>query len=143
MASLELRLVAFILDIIIVASFLMLFAAAAGLLILLRTGFGEKDASDATVNAAILIVLSWFAFVPLYYIGLWALRGQTVGKMAVKIKVIRSDGGPLGPGHAVVRFVGYVVSTLPVFLGFLVATVNRRRQALHDLLADTVVIELP
>jgi uncharacterized RDD family membrane protein YckC len=44
-------------------------------------------------------------------------------------------------GQATVRAVGYVVSALPLGLGFLPALAGRDRRALHDRLADTRVVK--
>jgi uncharacterized RDD family membrane protein YckC len=74
-----------------------------------------------------------------------AAGGQTIGKMAAGTRVIPGD--PAAPAHervtfgqAVVRAGGYLVSTLPVGLGFLPAFFGERR-ALHDRLADTRVVK--
>lgn len=74
-----------------------------------------------------------------------AAGGQTIGKMAAGTRVIPAD--PAAPAHervtfgqAVVRAGGYLVSALPVGLGFLPALFGQRR-ALHDRLADTRVVK--
>ncbi len=70
--------------------------------------------------------------------------GQTLGKMAMGIRVISRDGSPVPIGHAVLRTVGYLVSAAPVGLGFVLCLFGRERLALHDRLADTrVVTDLP
>jgi len=75
-----------------------------------------------------------------------AASGQTIGKMAAGIRVIPAD--PAAPaservsfGQAVVRAAGYLVSALPVGLGFLPAFFGQDRRALHDRLADTRVVK--
>lgn len=75
-----------------------------------------------------------------------AARGQTIGKMAVGIRVIPAD--PAAPafervslGQAVVRAAGYLVSAVPAGLGFLPAFFGQERRALHDRLADTRVVK--
>lgn len=75
-----------------------------------------------------------------------AASGQTIGKMAAGIRVIPAD--PAAPpservsfGQAVVRAAGYLVSALPVGLGFLPAFLGQERRALHDRLADTRVVK--
>lgn len=140
-AGLGVRAVSFVLDIIVLASSFMAFLVVAGLQVLLRTGWGSTD-SGAAIDAAIFIVLGWLAFVPLYHIALWAWRGQTVGQMAVRVKVVRQDGRPLGLGVALVRFIGYVIALAFPVLGYLPALVDRRRRGLPDLLAGTMVVDL-
>ena len=75
-----------------------------------------------------------------------AATGQTIGKMAAGTRVIPAD--PAAPatervtfGQAVVRAAGYLVSALPVGLGFLPAFFGHERRALHDRLADTRVVK--
>jgi uncharacterized RDD family membrane protein YckC len=142
-ASFETRLVAFILDLIVLASFFALFVAFALLQLLLRSDFGDDDPPDQAYYVAAIIVLTYFAaFVPLYFVGLWAWRGQTLGKMAVAIRVVRTDGRPVGVGAALLRLVGYLFSWLLLFAGFLMIIFDRQRRGLHDRLADTIVVDL-
>ena len=142
-ASFETRLVAFILDLIVLASFFALFVAFALLQLLLRSDFGDDDPPDQAYYVAAVIVITYFAaFVPLYVVGLWAWRGQTLGKMAVAIRVLRTDGRPVGVGAALLRLVGYLFSTLLLLAGFLMIVFDRQRRGLHDRLADTIVVDL-
>jgi uncharacterized RDD family membrane protein YckC len=142
-ASFETRLVAFILDLIVLASFFALFVGIALLQLLLRSDFADNDPPDQAYYVAAIIVLTYFAaFVPLYFVGLWAWRGQTLGKMAVAIRVLRTDGRPTGVGAALLRLVGYLFSTLLLFAGFLMIAFDRQRRGLHDRLADTIVVDL-
>lgn len=81
-----------------------------------------------------------------YFVLLTAAGGQTIGKMAAGIKVIpamceRDTGDRVSLGHSVMRTVGYLVSLLPVGLGFLPALFGADRRALHDRLADTRVVK--
>lgn len=140
-AGLGVRAVAFVLDAVVLASFLMVFLALALLQLLLRTDTGARD-SDAAVWTAVYMVLGWLAFVPLYHIVLWAWRGQTIGQMAVHVRVTRPDGCPIGLGRAVVRFIVYGLSVLFLFTGFLPAFWDHWRRGLPDLVAGTVVIDL-
>ena len=142
-ASFETRLVAFILDLIVLASFFALFVAFALLQLLVRSDFGDDDPPDQAYYVAAIIIMTYFvAFVPLYFVGMWAWRGQTLGKMAVAIRVVRSDGRPAGVGAALLRLVGYLFSSLLLFAGFLMIVFDRQRRGLHDRLADTIVVDL-
>ncbi len=74
-----------------------------------------------------------------------AAGGQTIGKMATGIRVVRGHPDEDGRervtlGHAIVRAAGYLVSALPAGLGFVPALFGDRR-ALHDRLADTRVVK--
>ena len=78
-------------------------------------------------------------------------RGQTIGKQALGIKVVRVDGQPIERADAFKRIALFAVYAVP-FLGFLVAGVmgvtsmvmlfsDQKRQALWDKLADTIVVD--
>jgi uncharacterized RDD family membrane protein YckC len=80
-------------------------------------------------------VIKMFYFV--YFIG---ATGQTPGKMALGLRVVCQDGEPVTFGIAFLRWVGYIVSTLCLYLGFLWIAFDRRKQGWHDKIAGTVVI---
>jgi uncharacterized RDD family membrane protein YckC len=67
------------------------------------------------------------------------LRGQTIGKMAVSVRVISLEGGPLSFGQAVLRYFGTWISACLLGLGYLLAGVRADKRALHDLIASTRV----
>jgi uncharacterized RDD family membrane protein YckC len=143
-AGLQLRVVAFFLDIMVLISCGMLFAAAAGAYLVVDSGFNDGNLSDRAPYVAVAIFLAYvFVFLPLYHVLLWMRWGQTVGKMAVRIKVLSAEGGPVTLGQAAVRLLGFAASVLPLGLGVLLALFDDQRRALHDRLAGTVVVELP
>jgi uncharacterized RDD family membrane protein YckC len=78
-----------------------------------------------------------------YFVFFWSVSGSTPGMALVRLRVVRVDGRPLGPGRAFVRLVGLAVSIAIVFLGFLPVLFTERRQALQDFLARTVVVRDP
>lgn len=76
-----------------------------------------------------------------YFVGLTAGKRQgTIGKHAFGIYVRKRDGGRVWIGHSLLRFVGYIVSAIPLYLGFLMVAFNRRKLALHDMIAGTEVV---
>lgn len=69
--------------------------------------------------------------------------GQTPGKMALRIKVIRTDGSPMSYGRAVLREVfGKFLSSALFCIGYLMVAFSGQKQGLHDTIADTYVIKL-
>ena len=93
--------------------------------------------------AEFLPVLSLcFLFVVLYYFTHLTANGeQTIGKTIFGIRVVTKEGENLGRIRALLRCICYGFSTLPFFIGFLMAFVFRGR-ALHDILCRTVVIKV-
>ena len=65
----------------------------------------------------------------------------TVGKLALALQVQRKDGTEVGFIRAFLRNLAEALCLLSFALGYLVALFTTRRQALHDLLTDTVVVE--
>lgn len=65
----------------------------------------------------------------------------TLGKMAVGIKVVRSNGERLTLGRAVGRFFAYILSSITLCIGFVMAAFTERKQALHDIICDTLVVD--
>jgi uncharacterized RDD family membrane protein YckC len=65
--------------------------------------------------------------------------GQTLGKMALQIRVVGMDGGPLSFGQSVGRYFGSILSALILGIGFVMAGLRSDKRALHDLLAGTRV----
>jgi len=66
--------------------------------------------------------------------------GQTPGKMIFGLKVVGQDDEAVSVEKAFLRWFGYIVSALPLMGGFLMALKDRNGQALHDKIADTLVI---
>ncbi len=89
-------------------------------------------------------------------VGLWLMvngyflvtRGQTVGKMALKIRVLRPDGSPASAGRLIgLRYLLPGVINLIPFIGSIFSLVNPlfifrdSRRCLHDEMADTIVVK--
>lgn len=68
--------------------------------------------------------------------------GQTLGKMAAGIAIVRDDGSELGAGRCLVRWLGYMISTILLAFGFIMAAFTDRKRALHDFLAGTRVVRV-
>jgi uncharacterized RDD family membrane protein YckC len=63
----------------------------------------------------------------------------TVGKRVLGLKVMNRRGERIGFARAAARFVTKLLSVLTLCLGYLLIVVTKRRQALHDLIAGTLV----
>jgi len=70
-----------------------------------------------------------------------AFTGQSIGKMATGIKIVRTDGGQSGIAKIALRnLLGYLVTLASFGTGFLLSAVTRSGRSLHDYLFGTVVI---
>lgn len=87
-----------------------------------------------------LVVMALALAYPLWF---WATSGQTPGKKVLGLKVIREDGvEPLGWGTAGMRMLGYVVSGMILYIGFLMIGFSKDKKGLHDIIAKTRVVKL-
>ena len=77
----------------------------------------------------------------IYYVGFWILKSATIGKMLVKVKIVDAKTGkPASPLQCIVRYLGYIVSALPLGLGFVWIAFDKRKQGWHDKIARTLVV---
>ncbi len=97
--------------------------------------YGEADALYWTMT-----LLIPFLMVVAYFICFWGWRGQTPGKIVMKIKIVRFTGEDTGWGDAVMRFLGFIISVLFALIGHLWIAFDSRRQGWHDKIAETYVI---
>ena len=131
---LGLRLAAGVLDAIILASI-----NAAVIYLTLRM----VDLAPAQADRLPIPPLTCFLllFDATYCVTMTAYGGQTVGKMAARLRVEGRGGDAVSMVGALVRTLGYAVSIVPFGLGF-VTLFLRSGRALHDLLADTRVVRV-
>lgn len=64
----------------------------------------------------------------------------TLGKMLLGIKVTTLEGDRIGFGRATGRYFGKIVSAIILGIGYMMAGWTRNKQALHDMIASTLVI---
>ena len=74
---------------------------------------------------------------------MWKLKGTTVGGIVCDLKVVRIGGGPLDWGTAIVRALACFLSLVVAGLGFIRIAVDHEHQAWHDKIAGTVVVRVP
>jgi uncharacterized RDD family membrane protein YckC len=84
----------------------------------------------------VLVVLTWLYFAKLESGPLQA----TYGKRAMGIRVTDMLGQRITFGRATGRFFGKIVSTMTIYIGFIMAGFTDRKQALHDMMAGTLVV---
>lgn len=106
--------------------------------------FTLKLCGLTTLETAELPALPLAAFFLLlnggYFVAFTAVGGQSIGKMALGIKVISQEDESVPIGRATVRTLAYLLSALPLGAGFLAGVFSADRLALHDRLAHTRVV---
>jgi len=76
-----------------------------------------------------------------YHIYFLGKNGYTPGKGFLGLQVIRQDGTGMSYGDAGIRFFSYILSSIPLCLGFLWIGFDRNKEGWHDKIADTYVVE--
>jgi uncharacterized RDD family membrane protein YckC len=78
----------------------------------------------------------------LYWAGMESSAYQaTLGKMALGLIVTDLKGEPIAFGRATGRYFGKIISALLLGIGFLMAGWTEKKQALHDIMAGTLVVK--
>jgi uncharacterized RDD family membrane protein YckC len=97
-----------------------------------------KDIQDALFAIGGLVAIVWSVG---YFVFFWSASGRTPGNRVLEIKVRMADENrPPSPRRALLRVLLLPLSAIPLCAGFLLILVDRRRRALHDVLAGTVVV---
>lgn len=77
-----------------------------------------------------------------YYTIMEASKYQgTLGKMALGLKVTDLEGKPLDLGKAFLRNLGKIISQMILFIGYIMAGLTEKKQALHDMIAGALVVK--
>ena len=90
------------------------------------------------------------AFIGVLTIGAWLYAAfsessrwrATIGKRIIGLEVVTAKGGQLSFGQATVRHFMKFLSLFTAAVGFMMAAWTKRRQALHDIPSDTLVIRV-
>jgi len=81
-----------------------------------------------------------YAIAMVYEAAFLHYRGATLGKMALGLKVVRSNGDSLGWGVSSGRYLMHIVSGLILLIGYIMIAFDSEKRALHDRVCDTRVI---
>ncbi len=103
---------------------------------------GGKPNATTTIFLQLGFYVVWLAVALFYYAGLESSESQaTFGKRALGIKVTDLQGRRLDFRQAAMRWFAASLSYLALYIGFAMAGFTQRKQALHDLLASTLVVD--
>jgi uncharacterized RDD family membrane protein YckC len=109
--------------------------------VILLWGYLNTYASNEPPPVDRVVVVCGLIFSFLYYVGFWSKSGQTFAKGVLGITVVGSDGKPLSVGKAILRYIGYIISAVPLSLGFLWIAFDKKRQGWHDKIASSYAID--
>ena len=136
-AGFKIRLLAALLDILVIASGLILSVIIFAAII----AYSGRDQVLRNEWAIAFFYAAIFILSASYYIVMESgAGGATLGKRWLNIKVLNTHGEKLSTKGASARFILHLLSLLPLLLGFLIQPFTPRKQALHDLLSHTLVV---
>ncbi len=103
---------------------------------------GNYFSSDTQSLPQVVSSVVNLLFSTLYSVFFWVKQdGATPGKKLLAIKVVKTDGSELSYGTAVLRGLSYMVSFVPLGLGYLWVAWDKNKQGWHDKLAQTYVVK--
>jgi len=150
-AGFWLRFIAWIIDRFVLSAItsivLLPFVGLPAILDVLR-GYGPSRPEEAVPFMALFVrtfrhalpvgfVMTW-----LYYALMESSAWQgTLGKKALGLRVTDLQGNQVSFGRASGRFFSRIITWLTFFVGFIMAGFTGKKQALHDMIADCLVIK--
>lgn len=144
-AGFWIRIVAYIIDGLILGVLAGLFVGIFSIAAALSEKTPDGDVPPAIVGLGVLLVLAYIVAVWLYEALMTSSpRGATFGKRAIGARIVRADGARLSFGRATARYFLKVIVTpmIPLGIGYFMAGFTRGKRALHDLMADTLVVKV-
>jgi uncharacterized RDD family membrane protein YckC len=124
------RLAGFLIDVVI------FFAIGFGVgLFLAASASSEAEASQNLDTVNVIVTLAAL-------LAQWIFNsmGWSPGKLAMGIRIVRADGNPPGLLRGFARTLGAIVSSIPLYLGYLWAAWDGQTQTWHDKMAGTYVV---
>ena len=136
-AGLPIRLAASVVDLVVVGTVAVVAGLGAHMVISLLPA-GVQQAENWGLGALAGIVATG------YFVYFWGVEGATPGKKLLGLRVTRLESGKtresIGLGRAFLRLVAITAGNI-LFVDLLVAFLHRDRRPLHDLVADSIVVE--
>jgi uncharacterized RDD family membrane protein YckC len=132
------RFLAYLIDSLLMAAIFL----PLGLLLGVFVGITGAEVDDATATAISLfiqfisLIATWF-YSAILESSAWQ---ATVGKKLFGIRVTDMSGNRISFGKATGRHFGKYLSSIICSIGFIMAAFTEKKQALHDVLASTLVV---
>ena len=130
------RLVAYIIDVIVIAVISGIIESIIGGIIRAST----TDVTGISVRGGLITLI-----VGLLYFGyLWSRNGQSIGYMALGIRLIRTSGAPVSFGLALVRYLliylSFGLCAIPAIISAFMIGLGSQKQGIHDAIVGTLVV---
>jgi uncharacterized RDD family membrane protein YckC len=128
-----------IINAIVRIPFMMMFGSGIGMGLDrgLRGGMVFGPGMAGVFGTSTLIGLALGAAYDVYFL---SAHGATPGKMALGLRVIHADGGPISPMLALARHFAEWLSAIILMIGYIMAAFDPEKRALHDRICNTRVV---
>jgi uncharacterized RDD family membrane protein YckC len=128
-----------------VVTVLMFVFGGFGLLMRHRNSLDQRDVAAFAaplIGGYLLFIIIFVALEWLYFAGMESsARQATFGKSAMSLRVTDGEARRLSFGRASGRFFSKIISgMIPLGIGYLMAGFTAKKQALHDMIAGTLVL---
>lgn len=118
-------------------------AVIAGILQAIVNAIARVSTSDTTsisISGGIIALVLYLV----YFGYLWSRYGQTVGYLALNMRLVRVDGAPIGLGTSVARaflvWLSFAICLIPAIISAFMIGLGRQKQAIHDVMVGTIVV---
>lgn len=135
------RLLAYTIDNIILCVISIIFFTC-GYLLLESLSLNEANALTIIQSIIVPCIIANIIIEVFYFTYFHGVTGQTPGKSICGLKVVGKQGSPLGFKYAFLRYIGYIISRLTLYIGFLWIAFDLKKQGWHDKIAGSYVIKV-
>jgi uncharacterized RDD family membrane protein YckC len=103
--------------------------------------YGADYWDNETAYLGVLDVILQNIFPVVAVLAFWIYKSATPGKMVTKLIIVDAEtGGKPSTGKFIIRYIGYILASIPFGLGLFWVAIDKRKRGWHDMLAGTVVI---
>jgi uncharacterized RDD family membrane protein YckC len=135
-AGFWIRFVAYFIDSIVLGIVQIILAFLFGTLFGTGGNSGVRQVAASIINVLVLVI-AWFYFA--YQES--SSKQATLGKQAMGIVVTDFNGQPISFSRATFRYFSKILSGVILLIGFIMAAFTEKKQALHDIIAGTLVLK--
>ncbi len=94
----------------------------------------------ATGSNSMMYVIELAAAALIIYLD--GIKGGTPGKLILGMRIVNEKGDYIGIPMAILRYIGKILSTIILLIGYLMIAWDSRKQGLHDKIAKTFVVKV-
>jgi uncharacterized RDD family membrane protein YckC len=78
----------------------------------------------------------------LFIVYMDGIKGGTPGKLILRMRIVNEKGEYIGIPMAILRYIGKILSGMILCIGYFMIAWDKKKQGLHDKIAQTYVIKV-